>query len=108
MEGALECTEEVIIWASGSELIHDCECAVCEALKELGIKAVVLINAEPPLIARNQLWDRLPVVEVRGRRWSLRPGEPFTKEQLVGLFSRVLVSEDAGGTPSGHTGGSPQ
>jgi hypothetical protein len=92
--------EEIIIWASDVETIHACETAACEALKQVGVRATILINSEPPLIARNQLFERLPVVEIRGMRWSLRPGQPFTTEQLVGLFRRTLAPQEAGETPA--------
>jgi hypothetical protein len=88
--------EEIIVWASDGEVIRACELAVYEALKELGLKAIVTVNSEPPLIARNQLWERLPVLEIRGLRWSLRPGQPFTAKQLTRLFATVFLEQAQG------------
>jgi len=85
--------EEIILWESDGEIIRACELAVYEALKELGLKAIVTVNSEPPLIARNQLWERLPVLEIRGLRWSLRPGQPFTAKQLTRLFAQVFSEQ---------------
>lgn len=85
--------EEIILWESDGETIRACQLAVYQALKELSLKARVTINSEPPLISRNQLWERLPVLEIRGLRWSLRPGQPFTAEQLTRLFAKVFSEQ---------------
>ncbi|MHB1131782.1 MAG: hypothetical protein ACYC4L_05270 [Chloroflexota bacterium] len=87
--------EEILIWESSVERIRACELAVYHALKELGLKARVTVNSEPPLISRNQLWERLPVLEIGGLRWSLNPGEAFTAEQLTRLFRKVFAEEIA-------------
>lgn len=86
--------EEIIIWESRVETIRECEIALSQALKELGLKGKIIVNSEPPLISRNQLWDRLPVLEIRGLRWSLHPGQSFTREQLIRLFEKVLVASE--------------
>ena len=82
--------EEIILWESDEAIIHPCLKAIQSALKELGIKATVILNSEPPLISRNQLWDRLPVIELRGLYWSLHPGIAFTKTELTRLFQKVI------------------
>lgn len=88
--------EEIILWESDGETIRACELAVYQALKALSLKARVTINSEPPLISRNQLWERLPVLEIRGLRWSLRPGQPFTAEQLTRLFAKIFLEQVQG------------
>lgn len=93
--------EEIILWEVGVETIRACERAAFEALRELGIKGTVIVQSEPPLISRNQLWDRLPVLEIAGHYWSLNPGRPFSKEQLVRLFQRLFCSEGQTG-PEGR------
>lgn len=85
--------EEIIIWEVSVETIRICESAAYEALRELGLRAVITINSEPPLISRTGLWERLPVLEIRGRYWSLTSGQPFSKEQLVRLFQKVFSRE---------------
>jgi hypothetical protein len=92
--------EEIIIWESNGECIRACELAVYQAMKDLGMKAKVIINSEPPLISRNQLWDRLPVLEIGGLYWSLRPGQPFTVAQVTGLLRKTILAkppENSGG-----------
>lgn len=100
--------EEILIWESNVERIRACESAVYQALKELGLKARVTVNSEPPLISRNQLWERLPVLEIQGLRWSLHPGRAFTAEQLTRLFGKIFADRigkgpifDAGGGQAG-------
>lgn len=92
--------EEIIIWESNGESIRACENAVYQALKDLGLKARVIINSEPPLISRNQLWERLPVLEINGLYWSLHPGQPFTVAQMTGLLRKTLLAP-----PAENTGG---
>jgi len=88
--------EEIILWETDGETIRACELALHEALKELGLKAIVTINSELPLIARNQLWERLPVLEIQGLHWSLRPGGAFTVEELTRLFTKVFANRIEG------------
>jgi thioredoxin 1 len=82
--------EQIILWESKAETIRASVLAVHEALKKLGLTAVVTVNSEPPLISRNQLWGRLPVLEIRGLHWSLRPGCAFRTEDLKPLFSKIF------------------
>lgn len=77
---------EIALWECNSDVIRACETALHEALKKLGLRAVITINCEPPLISRNQLWDRLPVLEIQGLYFSLHPGRPFSVEELTRLF----------------------
>jgi thioredoxin 1 len=85
--------EQIILWESRGEMIRACELAVHQALKELGIKAVVTVNSEPPLIGRHHLWERLPVLEIQGLHWSLRPGCACRVGDLKLLFSKVFGSQ---------------
>ncbi|HSR13236.1 MAG TPA: hypothetical protein VLS90_17445 [Thermodesulfobacteriota bacterium] len=89
--------EEIILWECNGENIQACLRAVHETLKDLGLHAVVTVHSEPPLIGRNQLWKRLPVLEIRGLHWSLRPGCAFRAEELKPLFSRVFHPHRGGG-----------
>jgi thioredoxin 1 len=88
--------EQIILWESKGETILACQLAVHEALKELGLKAIVTVNSEPPLIGRNQLWERLPVLEIRGLYWSLHPGCAFRAEDLKPLFTRIFLDQMEG------------
>ena len=83
--------EQIILWESDGETIRACELAVYKALKELGLKATVTVNSEPPLIGRNQLWGRLPVLEIQGQWWSFHPGRAFTAEQVTRLFMGIFL-----------------
>ena len=95
--------EEIIIWESNVETIHACESAVSQALKDLGLKVRVSINSEPPLISRMGLWDRLPVLEIRGLHWSLHPGRAFTAGEVTRLLQKTLLAprEEDSGTQQG-------
>jgi hypothetical protein len=86
--------EEIILWECNIERIHATETAVYQALREIGYKARLTINCEMPLLSRHQLWNRLPVLEIRGLRWSLRPGRAFTTEELTRLFTRIFIDQN--------------
>jgi hypothetical protein len=87
--------EEIILWESNIERIHDCETAVYQALKKIGYNARLIVNSEMPLLSRHQLWERLPVLEIRGQYWSLCPGCAFTAEQLTRLFAKIFIEQIA-------------
>lgn len=86
--------EEIILWECNIERIHATETAVYQALREIGYKARLTINCEMPLLSRHRLWDRLPVLEIRGQHWSLCPGRAFTAEQLTRLFTRIFMGQN--------------
>ena len=88
--------EQIILWESNGEIIRACLTSVHEALNELGLKATVTVNSEPPLIGRNKLWERLPVLEIRGLHFSLRPGCAFKTEDLKALFSKIFADQIEG------------
>lgn len=79
---------QIIVWDNDSRRIAEIEKNLQAALKELRLKALILCNSEPPSIARENLLHRLPVLEIAGRHWSLRPGRPFSKEDCVSLLSK--------------------
>ena len=89
--------ETIIIWDDKAARARECEIAASQALKELGLKIPILVNSEAPLISRNQLWNRLPVLEIKGDHWSLKPGQAFTKQQLVKLFGKLFTPNPKNG-----------
>jgi len=83
--------ETIIIWDDKSERARESEIAVSQALRELGLRISITVHSEAPLISRNQLWNRLPVLEIKGAHWSLQPGQAFTRQQLVKLFKKLFT-----------------
>ena len=100
--------EQIILWETDGETIRACELAVYKALKELGLRATVIVNSEPPLIGRHQLWKRLPVLEIQGLHWSLRPGCAFRVEDLKPLFSKIFIDRVEGSPGQNFTGAAPR
>jgi hypothetical protein len=70
-----------------------CEQAVKQALKQTGMKAVVTVNAEPPYLARLNVWDRLPALEINGKVWNKKAGDVFTAEDVVRLLQKFYSEE---------------
>jgi len=86
--------DKITIWEVNKEIISACEKALTEALKDLKLKKEIHINSEPPLISRHGLFGRLPVLEIQGRFWNLKPNCSFTKEQVIGLLKRLYLNEN--------------
>jgi len=84
----------IIIWDNHPERIAEIDKNLHLALKYLGLKAIVTSNAEPPLLARENILDRLPVLEINGLYWSRKPGETFSKDDCISLLQKVLLNTD--------------
>lgn len=82
--------EEIALWAEEPEMIRACEAAVHAALRAVGIEARLIVNSEPPLIARHGLAARLPALEIRQMYWTLRPGRAFTESEVTALLRTVF------------------
>ena len=67
--------------------LMQCEKNLQQALREMGLQAAVTCISEPPFLAREQLLDRVPVVEYQDKRWSLTPGKIPGVEQLKTLLA---------------------
>ncbi|MCP4754130.1 MAG: hypothetical protein GY866_24860 [Proteobacteria bacterium] len=70
-----------------------CEKAVHEALKGLGKKAVVTLNAEPPYLTRMNLWDRLPALDIDGTIWNKKNKDTFTADEVVRLLNKYYTAD---------------
>ena len=79
---------KIVIWDTDPLRIAEIDRNLQAAATGLGLKVLILSNAEPPSIARENLLDRLPVLEIAGRYWSLRPGKAFSQADCISLLSR--------------------
>jgi len=79
---------KIIIWDNDQQRIAEIDSNLQEALNELKLKAVILSNSEPPLLARENLLSRLPLIEIAGRYWSMHPGVAFSKADCIRLLSK--------------------
>ena len=59
-------------------------------LRELNLRGTVSSLSEPPLMSREGLVGREPVLEIGDAYWSLRPGETISKEACLKLLSRIV------------------
>jgi hypothetical protein len=78
----------ITIWDDDGQRIATIDRNLHLALAELGMKAVVLSISEPPLLSRERLLGRTPMLEIGGRYWSLRPGETISTEDCRKLLAR--------------------
>lgn len=79
---------KIVIWDNDPQRITEIDRNLHSAVNQLKLKALILSNSEPPSIARENLLDRLPVLEIAGRYWSLRPGKAFSQADCISLLSR--------------------
>jgi len=79
---------KIIIWDNDQQRIVEIDSNLQAALNELNLKAVILSNSEPPLLARENLLSRLPLLEIAGRYWSMHPGVAFSKADCICLLSK--------------------
>ncbi len=85
-------TLKIVVLDHQLDRMQECEQAVQQAVRELGLKAEVTMVSEPPYLARLDVWDRLPALEIDGMIWSRRPGEAFTSSEIAGLLRKHYVN----------------
>lgn len=66
----------IIIWDTDPGRIARIDRNLHLAFKRLGINGIVMCNSEPPSLARANLFDKVPVLEIAGKHWRCRGNEP--------------------------------
>lgn len=79
---------KITIWDSDPRRIAEIDRNLQTALSRLKMHALILSNSEPPLLARENLLNRIPVLEIAGRYWSKSPGRAFTVEDCASLLTK--------------------
>ena len=79
-----------VIWDYDPERIAEIDRNLHLALRELNLRGTVSSLSEPPLMSREGLVGREPVLEIGDAYWSLRPGETISKEACLKLLSRIV------------------
>jgi len=82
--------QRITLWENDPARLQACQLAIQQALKDLGLRAVVMVQSEPPLISRSGLGERLPVLEIRSQYWSLHPGQAFTAQEIRQLLKKLF------------------
>ena len=77
----------IVIWDYDPERIAEIDRNLHLALHELNLRGTV---SKPPLMSREGLVGREPVLEIGDAYWSLRPGETISKEACLKLLSRIV------------------
>ena len=75
----------IVIWDYDPERI-----AEIDRNLHLALRGTVSSLSEPPLMSREGLVGREPVLEIGDAYWSLRPGETISKEACLKLLSRIV------------------
>jgi hypothetical protein len=66
----------VIIWDTEPARIARIDRNLHLAFRQLGISGVVTCNSDPPSLFRENLFDKVPVLEVDGKHWRCKSSEP--------------------------------
>ncbi len=83
---------EITIWDAEARRIFEIDRNLHLALRALGIRGVTRSISEPPLLARENLLDRVPVLEVEGRYWSLKPGKTISVSECKQLLQKITMN----------------
>ena len=76
----------IVIWDYDPERIAEIDRNLHLALRELNLRGTVSSLSEPPLMSREGLVGREPVLEIGDAYWSLRPGETISKKPASSCF----------------------
>ncbi|KIX12864.1 hypothetical protein [Dethiosulfatarculus sandiegensis] len=83
---------EIIIWDYNADRIAAIDHNLHSAMRKLNCQGRVKSMSEPPLLARTGVLPRVPVLEIDGMYWSLRPGEEIPETACEHLLARILSS----------------
>mgnify|MGYP000922589503 CR=1 FL=1 len=81
---------DITIWDNDSARIADIDVNLGNAMRRLGLKGLVRIMSEPPLLAREGLLNDVPVLEIQGRYWKIHPNRTITEEECLSLL-RIIA-----------------
>lgn len=79
----------ITLWEQSAERILEIDKNLHAAAQELGIRIHLSIMSETPLLGRNRLLDKIPVLEIDGMQWRIRPYQVFTKEECAALLNKL-------------------
>ena len=77
----------IIIWDEVCERMRVMERNLQNAMRQEKIVAQIQLNIEPPIIARNNLFGKTPVVQVdNGDYWSIEPNKIISEKNFKDLL----------------------
>jgi hypothetical protein len=80
----------ITIWDNNATRIAKIDHNLHLALSELKLKSTVNSISEPPALARENLLDRVPVLEIAGKYWSLTPNKTISQSDCKKLLQKIL------------------
>ncbi len=87
---------EITIFDTDISRIRTIERNLICAMESLGLRGTISIISEPPLLSRENLLNRIPVLEIEDKYWSLTPQRIITQQQCKDLLTRLFINR----TPS--------
>ena len=80
---------DIVIWDLDAQRIARIDRNLHRAFQQLSLPGLVTSMSEPPLLARIGFLGKVPLLEIEGCYWSLRPDEEVSLEQCVNLLRRL-------------------
>lgn len=80
----------IVIWDYDTARIAAIDRNLHLALKDLGVDARVTSLNEPPLMSREGLVGKEPVLEIDGKYWMWKPNEVIPKDACLTLLGNLL------------------
>ncbi len=81
---------KITIWDTNPQRIWRIDKNLHLAMRQLGLNGTVDSMSEPPLVSRSGLARRIPVLEIDGNYWNLRPGEDISAEECLNLLRHIF------------------
>lgn len=85
---------EITVLDHNFDRLNACEVSVKQALKALGMKAVVTKVSEPPFLSRLNVWEKLPALQIDGLIWSRKSKEAFSADEVVKLLKDNYIDKE--------------
>lgn len=83
---------KITIWDNDVDRMAAIDQNLYLAMKELNLRGTVDRISEPPLLARENLLNRVPVLEIEDRYWSLKPGRTISQSECRQLLAQLFGS----------------
>ena len=87
---------DITIWDSSPRRIAAIERNLHQAAAHEGVRLRIDVMSELPLLGRRNLEGKVPVLEIAGKFWSLRPFDIFTEAECRALL-RLLAGQEREG-----------
>jgi len=80
----------ITIWDNNAARMAEIDHNIHLVLRELKLKGIVNSISEPPLLARENLLNRVPVLEIEEKYWSLKANTVIGQTEIKNLLIKIV------------------